>query len=131
MAHYAGRSKEVTYRYRIETEAKRRFLDLLKERFNSPVQYRGKMWQWDTIIFNKVQELSRFLIGKSESIDLSEPQPSLKRSDDRDIRRQILELGQKQAEELGIDRSTLHYLRRHVESDRTFRLYNKVACRLK
>jgi CRISPR/Cas system-associated endonuclease Cas1 len=27
------------YRYRFETEAKRRFLDLLKERFNSEVGY--------------------------------------------------------------------------------------------
>ena len=80
---------------------------------------------------NKVQELGRFLVGNSKFVDFTEPKPSLKRSDDQDTRGVILQLGQKQAEELGINRSTLHYLRRHVESDRTFRLYNKVACRLK
>ncbi len=38
------------YHCRIEAEAKRRFLDLLKERFNAGVEYEGKTWQWDTII---------------------------------------------------------------------------------
>ena len=57
------------YRYHLETEAKGRFLELLKDRFNSGVQYKGMTWQWDTVILNKVQELSRFLPRKTESID--------------------------------------------------------------
>ena len=119
------------YRYHFEVEAKRRFLQLLKGRFNSPVLYRGKTWQWDTIILNKVQDLGRFLLGKSEFIDFIEPVPSLKRSDGLEIRGRILELTQKQAQELGISKSTLHHLRKNANSDKSFRVSQKIACRLK
>lgn len=44
------------YRYRIEDEAKRRFLELLKERFNSGVRYRGKTLKWDSVIQVKASE---------------------------------------------------------------------------
>ena len=119
------------YRYHFEAEAKRRFLDLLRERFNSGIQYKGKTWQWDTIILNKVQELGRFLVGKTESMDFTEPAPDLKRSDGLEIRGRILELTQKQAQELGISKSTLHHLRKNANSDKSFRVYQKVACRMK
>jgi hypothetical protein len=33
------------YRYHFEAEAKRLFLQLLKDRFNAGVQYKGKTWQ--------------------------------------------------------------------------------------
>ena len=118
------------YRYHLEIEAKRRFLGFLKGRFNSGVQYKGKTWSWDTIILNKVQELGRFLLGKTESLDFTEPVLCLKRSDGLEIRGRILELTQKQAQGLGISKSTLHNLRKNANSDRSFRVYQKVACRL-
>ena len=85
----------------------------------------------DIIILNKLQELGRFLLGKSEVIDFIEPVPSLKRSDGLEIRGRILELTQKHAQGLGISKSTLHHLRKNANSDRSFRVYQKVACRLK
>lgn len=118
------------YRYHFEAEAERRFLELLKDRFNSPVQYKGKTWQWDTIILNKVQELNRSLLEKSKCIDFTEPAPSLRRNDTLEIRKRILELTQKQVQELGIGRSTLHYLRKHARDVRPFRVRKNVTNRL-
>ena len=63
------------YRYHIETDAKRRFLELLKDRFNSGVKYKGKTWKWDTVILNLTQELARYLLGKSDSVRFTEPVP--------------------------------------------------------
>ncbi|MCW4042309.1 MAG: hypothetical protein NWE90_01130 [Candidatus Bathyarchaeota archaeon] len=59
------------YRYHIDFEAKHRFLELLKERFNSGVKYKGKSWKWDTVILKKTEELGRFLLDKTEFIDFS------------------------------------------------------------
>jgi CRISPR-associated protein Cas1 len=118
------------YRYRIEIDAKRRFLELLKDRFNLGVRYRGKTWKWDTAILNKTQELGRFLIGKSKQIDFTEPRPGLQRSDTQDFRRRILELTQREAQELGIGKSTLHYLRGNARNGRPFKIYGKIACKL-
>jgi len=63
------------YRYHLDFEAKHRFLELLKERFNSGVSYKGKSWKWDTVIQKKTEELGRFFLGKSDSVDFSEPVP--------------------------------------------------------
>jgi len=116
------------YRYHIEIEAKRRFLELLKDRFNSGVKYKGKMWKWDTVILSKTQELARFLLDKSKQVDFIEPHPTLQRSDTQDLRKRILELTQRKAGELGIAKSTLHCLRKKArngkpsESTRQLRL---------
>jgi len=118
------------YRYHIEADAKRRFFDLLKERFNGRVQYRGKAWRWDTIILNKTGELACFLLGKSEALDFVKPSPILERSDSLVLRRHILGLTQSEAKRLGISKSTLHYLRRHARQEKSFTVYEKTACKL-
>jgi len=118
------------YRYHVEVEAKRRFLGLLKHNFNSCVKYKGKTWKWDTVIFNKTQELARLLLDKSKQIDFAEPHPTIQRSDTQDLRKRVLELTQGEAKELGIGKSTLHSLRVHARSERPFRVCKKVAFKL-
>jgi len=118
------------YRYRIEVEAKKRFLGLLRDRFDSGVKYKGKTWKWDTIILNKTLELAGFLLGKSESLDFVDPTPSLVRSDSRDVRERILKLTASEARRLGISKSTLHYLRNNAKADVSFVIYGKVRRRL-
>lgn len=104
------------YRYRIEVEAKRRFLELLKNRFNGGVKYKGKTWKWDTIILSKTQELGRFLLAKSESLDLVEPHVKIQRVDNRDLRDGILKLSSEESKRLEISKSTLHYMREPQEA---------------
>lgn len=60
---------EDDYRYRFDMEAKKRFLGLLKDRFNSGIRYKGKNWKWDTIILNKTQELAQFIKERWESFN--------------------------------------------------------------
>lgn len=114
------------YRYRFNVDAKKRFLELLQERFNSGVNYKSKNWKWDTIILNKTQELARFLLGKSKNLDFSEPNPVIKRTDSLKIRAMILKLTQKQARERKISKSTLHYLRKNAKNEKPFRVYRKI-----
>jgi len=118
------------YRYRLEPEAKERFLDLLRERFNSGVKYKGCALKWDTVIEHKVVELSRFLTAKTERLDFSDPSPSLHRIDNVQFRRRILDLSQPDAARLGIGKSTLHYLRKNARGERSFMTHAKVRTKL-
>ena len=118
------------YRYHIEIEAKRRFLELLKNRFNSGAKYKGKTWKWDTVILTKTQELAGYLLGKSDSIGFVELAPKLERSYSREFRERILALSTREATTLGIGKSTLHDLRERARSERPFKFYHKVAARL-
>ncbi len=118
------------YRYRFEAEAKQRFIDLLRNRFNSGILYEGRVLKWDTVIEQKATELSRFLIGKSREINFNEPGAVLERSDSLILRDRIRSLTQEEASKLGIGKSTLHYLRKKSTRDLSFRTYAKVRDRI-
>jgi CRISPR-associated protein Cas1 len=49
------------YRYRFELDAKRRFIEVLRARFNSGVVYKGRVTKWDTIVQEKTSELARYI----------------------------------------------------------------------
>jgi CRISPR-associated protein Cas1 len=119
------------YRYRFDPEAKQCFLDSLRERFNSGVRYKGRALKWDTVIEQKAVEFGRFLAGRIGRLDFSEPSPTLRRTDDVDLRRRILSLSQSEAKGLGIAKSTLHYLRKRAKANRSLQTYGRLRSRLK
>jgi CRISPR-associated protein Cas1 len=118
------------YRYRFQQDAKQRFLDLLRERFNSVVRYNGRALKWDTVIEQKTVELGRYLVGGTRSPNFSEPSAELHRTDDREVRRRILSLSQSDGRELGIGSSTLHYLRQRARNKATFKVYERIREKL-
>jgi hypothetical protein len=117
------------YSYKIEIEAKRRFLQLLKDRFNSGVNYKDRVLKWDKVIEQKTMELARYLTGKSR-LDFSGPKPELERADNLQLRKRIQSLSHSEAKRLGIGKSTLHYLRKNVGNHGPFKIYQRVANRL-
>jgi hypothetical protein len=112
-------------------EAKRRYLQLLKERFNSGVEYKGKNWNWDTVIQLKTKELARFLLEESRQFSFATPAPVLSRSDTLDVRKRILGLSAAEAQGLGIGKSRLHCLRRNVKSGHPFKIHDDTMSRLR
>jgi CRISPR-associated protein Cas1 len=118
------------YRYRFDMEAKRRFISFLREQFNSGVNYKGRVSKWDAVIEQKANELSRFLIRKSSLLDFAEPSPRLTSYDDHKLRWRILSLSQTSARELGIGKSTLHYLKGRAREGYCLRGYRKTLSRL-
>jgi CRISPR-associated protein Cas1 len=118
------------YRYRFEPEGKQRFLNLLREQFNTGIKYNGRMLKWGTIIEQKAGELGRFLAGKP-TLDFVEPSPKLARANYQELRAKILSLTRSEAQQLGIAKSTLHNLRRNARNQRGFRIYDRTDKRLR
>ena len=118
------------YRYRLEPGAKERFLDLLRERFNSKVRYKVRAFRWDTVIEQKAGELGRYLLGRTGALDFSEPSPKLTGTDGRELRRRILNVSQLDTQRLGIGKGSLHYLCKNARSERSFRIYGKLRRKL-
>ena len=118
------------YRFRFEPEAKQRLLDLLREQFNSGVRYRERTLKWDTVIAQKTAELGRYLVDRTSRLGFSEPSPNLHRTDDRELRRQILGLSQSEALRRGIRKSSFHYIRKRAKSGHSLGVYSKVQERL-
>jgi len=118
------------YRYRFEAEAKQRFIEILHQRFNAGVKYKGRVLKWDTVIQEKTGELGRYLVGRSRRLDLSEPAPILERRDNRAVREMILSLTQLEARRRGIGKSTFYDLQDRAKSNRPFTVYGSVLQRL-
>jgi hypothetical protein len=102
---------------------------LLRERFNSGATYKGRTLKRDTVIEQKTFELARFLFGKPV-LDFGEPAPKLPMRDDRELRERILAMTSSHAKQLGIGKSTLHYLRKRARTQSGFVLYPKVRRKL-
>lgn len=90
------------------------------------VRYKGRALKWDTAIEQKTVELGRCLAGQNNELDFSEPSPNPSGTDERELRRRILGISQKEALRLGIGKSTLHYLRKRARSDRSFQTHDRV-----
>jgi CRISPR-associated protein Cas1 len=118
------------YRYRFEVKARQRFLDLLRERFNSGVKYKGRTLKWHTVIEQKTVELSHYLARRSCRLDFSEPLPNLRATGEEYLRTRILSLTRREAKMLGIGKSTLYYLRRKAREPHRLALYQPVRERL-
>jgi CRISPR-associated protein Cas1 len=118
------------YRYRFEPEAKQRFVDLLRNRFNSRVRHEGRVFKWDTVIEQKTVELSRYLIGRTGTLDFVDSSPNLHGDDDQELRKRILDLSWSEVRRLGIGKSTLHYLRARACEKHPFKTYQKVRKKL-
>lgn len=112
------------------TQTRTRFINLLREQFNSGVDYKGRRLKWDTVIEQKATELGHFLAGSSREVDFVQPWRDVDRSDTSQLRNRILSLTAQEAKKLGVGKSTLHYLRRNARDPRLFRVYNKVEKRL-
>jgi CRISPR-associated protein Cas1 len=117
---------EHDYRYHFQLEAKGRFLDVLRETFNSGIKYKGRVLKWDTVIQTKAAELARHLIQSQGELDFSEPSPQIERANGRALRKTVLSLTQSDARRIGIGKSTLHYLKRRARARRPFRIYPKL-----
>jgi CRISPR-associated protein Cas1 len=118
------------YRYRFEPDAKGRFIEVLREQFNSGVKYKGLVLKWDTVIAHKATELGRFLTEKSSMIDFMEPAPKLERQDNSELRAKIHALTYSEARKLGIGKSTFHYLRKAARNKPAFKIYCRTHERL-
>jgi CRISPR-associated protein Cas1 len=60
------------YLFKIEFEARRRFLHLLRNRFNSGTTYKGRRLRWDTVIEEKTNDLARYLTGSRRDLSFTE-----------------------------------------------------------
>jgi len=87
--------------------------------------------KWNTLILLKVQEFARFLVGKSDTFDLKSPAPVLERSDSKELRERILSLSPSEARRVGLDKSTVHYLKKHARDRKPFKIYRKVSEKLR
>jgi CRISPR-associated protein Cas1 len=119
------------YIIRLRPNGVKKLMTELNYQFTRTIKYRNRNEKWENIIVMKGQELGQYIVGKRMVLDLSDPRPVLRRDDNEEMRRKILDMTYTEWRKLGFNKSTLHYLKKHANEDKPFKIYEKVMSKLK
>ena len=75
--------------------------------------------------------LANYIIGKSGKLQFDVPEFVIKRDDNTDIRNKVLSLTPQDRKRLGINKSTLWYMQKHVKEGKRIKVYGKVMDKIK
>jgi len=88
---------------------------------------RNRNHTYQNILLDNVQILANYISGKSKNLKFEVPMPASKNVPEfKVIRQKILNMTPKQRKELGLNKSTLWYLKKSLESGKKPRIYQKV-----
>ena len=84
----------------------------INSNFNSKYYYKnGKQYSYQIILQDNLQQLANFIIDKKKDFDFIIPNVKLKKNDNLKLREKILSMTVKEREKLGINKSTLWYIK--------------------
>ncbi|MEM3181109.1 MAG: hypothetical protein QXN16_03455 [Candidatus Micrarchaeaceae archaeon] len=89
--------------------------------------YNGKYYSYQNVLYENVRLLANYIIGKSNKPQFNIPEFRIKREDNTDIRNMVLSLTPADRKRLGINKSTLWYMQKHIKDEKKIKVYGKVG----
>ena len=75
--------------------------------------------------------LANHIIGSPGKLQFNMPEFKIKREDSMDVRSKVLSLTPEDRKRLGINKSTLWYMRKYVREGKRIKVYGKVMGKIK
>lgn len=119
------------YHIRLKPETARLLVEKIKSNFNGKVSYRKKHFAYQNILYDNVSQLAQFIADKKKTIEFVVPFIDINRDDDLLIREKILSMSPEERKKLGINKSTLWYLKKNISSKDKIKIYDKVLQKMK
>ena len=82
-------------------------------------------------MFENVRLLSKYLLGKSKTLDFSIPEIRIERVDSKDAMSKIMSIDPQKRKALGINRSTLWYQQKKIKEGKAIKVYEKTKVKMK
>ena len=99
--------------------------------FNARALYKGKYYNYQNILYENVRLPANHIIGKSGKLRFNVPEFKIKREDSTDVRNKVLSLTPQDRKKLGINKSTLWYMQKHIREGKRIKVYGKVIGKIK
>lgn len=115
------------YHIRLKQHIASLLINKIKDNFRIKVPYNRKNYYYETILDNKISKLSLFISGKNKKIDFDIPKISLKRNDTILLKEKILNMTIEERKRLGINKSTLFYLKKNIKDRNNVKIYQKIV----
>ena len=116
------------YNMRLREKTAKLLIEKIKNNFNKKMPYkRNRNHTYQNVLLDNVQILANFISGKSKNLKFEVPMPEPENAlQFKVLREKILGMTPKQRKELRINKSTLWYLKKSLESGKKPKIYQKV-----
>lgn len=118
------------YHIRLRENTAKMLIEKIRLNFNCKAPYRNRNFTYQNILYDKVQQLANFISEKKKEIVFDVPYMQIKRIDTATLKEKILALTPDQRRRLGINKSTLWYIKRNLDDGKSIKLYGKILSKL-
>jgi len=119
------------YHTRLKESTASLLIDAIRFNFALKMPYKaGKNYHYSVILEDNVKQLANYISGKSKDFKFIIPDMALPRKDVLELREKILSMTPQERKQLGINKSTLWYLKNNLKSNKSFKIYDKVMSKI-
>ncbi len=119
------------YNIRLRETTAKALIEKIRLNFNARAFYNGKYYSYQNILYENVRVLANYIIGKSNKLRFNIPEFEIKREDNTEIRNKILNIKPQDRKRLGINKSTLWYIQKHIKEGKRIKVYGKVMGKIR
>jgi len=119
------------YHTRLGEDVAKLFIEKINLNFNAKYNYKnGKNYSYQNILQDNLRQLSNFVVGKNKEIEFNIPAMKLHRTDNLKLKEKISSMSNEERKELGINKSTLWYMKKNLKEGKTISVYDKVLSKI-
>jgi CRISPR-associated protein Cas1 len=119
------------YHIRLKPNTSKMLVEKIKSNFNGKVSYKKKHFTYQNILYDNIQRLALYIADKKKTIEFVIPHVKINRDDNLLIREKILSMNPDERRKLGINKSTLWYLKKNISSKNKIMVYDKILVKVK
>jgi len=106
-------------------------IEKINSNFNAKYNYKNqKNYSYQIILQDNLQQLSNFISDKKKELEIIIPTMNLDREDDLKLRERVLSMNESERKRLGINKSTLWYIKNNLKKGKTVDIYGKVLSKV-
>ncbi|TAK25114.1 MAG: CRISPR-associated endonuclease Cas1 [Nitrosarchaeum sp.] len=118
------------YHIRLKDSLASLLIEKIRDNFKIKVPYKGKNYYYDVILSDNISKLSLFISEKNKNIIFDIPNLYFKRKDYLSIKEKILKMTPENRKKLGINKSTLFYMKKNIQEGKNIKIYDKIIKKL-
>jgi len=114
------------YHTRLGKDVAKLLIEKINSNFNVRNNYKNnKQYSYQIILQDNLQQLSNFILEKKKEFDFVIPKIRLNRKDNLELRKKILKITPDERKRLGINKSTLWYIKKNLSEGKVPKMYEK------
>jgi CRISPR-associated protein Cas1 len=118
------------YHIRLKPNTAKLLIEKIRNNFNFKVPYKKRNFAYQNILYDNISQLAQYVSNKKKTIEFVVPHIEIDRNDDLQIREKILSMSPDERRKLGINKSTLWYMKKNISDGKSVKIYDKILSKL-